>query len=315
LEQRFTVKLGDTDLGISKLCVGTWQWGSRILWGYGKEYTEADLVSVYEESLKSGVNFFDTAEIYGMGNSEEILGRCIRESKAGISPVIATKFFPFPWRFGRNALRKALVRSLKRLGLKKVDLYQIHQPANSNKWIDAIADVYKEGLISAVGVSNYNIEQFKRAYDILGNQGIRLSANQMQYSLINRKHEFNGLLELCKELKVTFLAYSPIAQGVLSGKYTPQTPPRGILRSIRYRRTKLERLQPLIEVMTEISEKNGGKTLAQIAINWVLSKGAIPIVGTKNMIQIKDNIAALDWQLSDEDVAILDDASRILTVG
>ena len=102
------IKLGDTNLGISKMGIGTWAWGSRILWGYGKEYTEADLVSVYEETLKSGVNFFDTAEIYGMGKSEEILGRCIRESKTGILPIIATKFYPFPWRFGRNALRQAL---------------------------------------------------------------------------------------------------------------------------------------------------------------------------------------------------------------
>jgi len=315
LEQKFTTKLGDTDLGISKMCVGTWPWGSRILWGYGKEYTEADLVSVYEESLKSGVNFFDTAEIYGMGDSEEILGRCIQKSKTGITPVIATKFFPFPWRFGRNALRQALVGSLKRLGLNKVDLYQIHRPINASKWIEAIADVYEEGLISAIGVSNYNVEQFKRTYDILGNRGIKLYSNQMEYSLIYREHEFNGLMKLCEELKVTFLAYSPIAQGVLSGKYTPQNPPRGILRSRKYRRTVLKRLQPLIEVMTEISEKNGGKTLAQIAINWVLAKGAIPVVGTKNMIQIKDNIAALDWQLSDEDIANLDDASRILAVG
>lgn len=297
------------------MCVGTWAWGSRILWGYGKEYTEADLASVYEESLKSGVNFFDTAEIYGMGNSEEILGRCIQKSKTGITPVIATKFFPFPWRFGRNALRQALVGSLKRLGLNKVDLYQIHHPINASKWIEAIADVYEEGLISAIGVSNYNVEQFKRAYDILGNRGIKLYSNQMEYSLIYREHEFNCLMKLCEELKVTFLAYSPIAQGVLSGKYTPQNPPRGILRSRKYRRTVLKRLQPLIEVMTEISEKNGGKTLAQIAINWVLSKGAIPVVGTKNMIQIKDNIAALDWQLPDEDIANLDDASRILAVG
>ena len=315
MEQRFTTKLGDTDLGIPKICIGTWAWGSRILWGYGKEYTEADLVSVYEESLKSGVNFFDTAEIYGMGNSEEILGRCIQESKTGIIPIIATKFLPFPWRFGRNTLRQALVGSLKRLGLNKVDLYQIHQPTNSNKWIDAIADVYKEGLISAVGISNYNIEQFKRAYDILGNRGVKLSSNQMQYSLIYREHEFNGLLKLCKELNVTFMAYSPIAQGVLSGKYTPQNPPRGILRSRKYRRTILKRLQPLTEVMTEVSENNGDRTFAQIAINWVLSKGAIPIVGTKNMIQIKDNIAALDWQLADEDIAKLDEVSRILAVG
>jgi len=309
------IKLSDTNLGISKMGIGTWAWGSRILWGYGKEYTEADLVSVYEETLKSGVNFFDTAEIYGMGKSEEILGRCIRESKTGILPIIATKFYPFPWRFGRNALRQALVGSLKRLGVNKVDLYQIHRPINANKWTDAIADVYEEGLISAIGVSNYNLEQFKRAFDSLGNRGIKLSSNQMQYSLIYRDHEFNGLLKLCEELKVAFLAYSPIAQGVLSGKYTPQYPPRGILRSRKYRRTMLERLQPLIEVMTEVSEKNGGRTLAQIAINWVLSKGAIPIVGTKNVIQIKDNIAALGWQLSDEDIAKLDDVSRILAVG
>ncbi len=315
MEQRFTTKLGATDLGISKLCVGTWAWGSRILWGYGKEYTEADLVAVYEESLKSGVNFFDTAEIYGRGNSEEILGRCIRASKAGIAPVIATKFFPFPWRLGRNALRQALAGSLKRLGLDRVDLYQIHQSINVNKWVDAIADVYKEGLISAVGVSNYNLGQLKRACDILGNRGVKLSSNQMQYSLIHRQHEFNGLLALCQELKVTFLAYSPIAQGVLSGKYTPQNPPRGILRNIRYRRTVLKRLQPLIEVMTEISEKNMGKTLAQIAINWVLAKGALPVVGAKNMTQIKDNIAALSWQLSDEDIARLDDASGTLATG
>ncbi len=315
MEQRFTTKLGATDLVISRLCVGTWAWGSRILWGYGKEYTEADLVAVYEESLKSGVNFFDTAEIYGRGNSEEILGRCVRASKAGVAPVIATKFFPFPWRFGRNALRQALAGSLKRLGLDRVDLYQIHQSLNVNKWVDAIADVYKEGLISAVGVSNYNLEQLKRAYDILGDRGVRLSSNQMQYSLIYRQHEFNGLLALCQELKVTFLAYSPIAQGVLSGKYTPQNPPRGILRSIRYRRKILERLQPLIGVMTEISEKNAGRTLAQIAINWVLAKGALPVVGAKNMTQIKDNIAALSWQLSDADIARLDDASLALATG
>lgn len=315
MKQKFTTKLGDTNLRISKICVGTWAWGSRILWGYGKDYTEADLVSVYEESLKSGVNFFDTAEIYGMGNSEEILGRCLRASNINIAPVIATKFLPYPWRFGRNALKQALARSLKRLGLNKVDLYQIHQPINADKWVNAIADVYEEGLIGAIGVSNYNPEQFKRAYDILGNRGIKLSSNQMQYSLICRKHEYNGLLKICKELNVTFLAYSPIAQGVLSGKYTPQNPPRGILRSRRYRRTVLERLQPLIKVMAEISEKGEGKTLTQIAINWVLSKGAIPIVGAKNIVQIKDNIASLDWQLSDEEVAKLDDASEVLEVG
>ncbi len=108
MRQEFMTKLGDTDIDVSKICVGTWAWGSRILWGYGKDYTEADLLSAYQHSLESGVNFFDTAEVYGMGNSEEIIGRCIRESNIGVAPVIATKFMPFPWRFGSGELRKAL---------------------------------------------------------------------------------------------------------------------------------------------------------------------------------------------------------------
>ena len=304
-----TTKLGDTNLSLPRIGIGTWAWGSRILWGYGRDYTEADLVSVYKESFKSGVNFFDTAEVYGMGNSEEILGRCRRESQTNIPPLIATKFFPFPWRLSRNALRRALVGSLKRLGLSKVELYQIHQPVNINKWLNAIADVYEEGLISAVGVSNYNPEQLKRAYDILAKRGIKLASNQVHYSLIYRENEVNGLLSLCRELKVVFLGYSPLAQGALTGKYTPQNPPRGILRRRRYRRAILERWQPLIAVMTKIAEENNGRTLAQVAINWVLGKGAIPIVGAKNMTQTKDNIASLDWQLGDEGMAKLDEAA------
>lgn len=303
------LKLGDTDISISKICVGTWAWGSRIMWGYGKDYTENDLLSVYEESLKSGINFFDTAEVYGMGNSEEIIGRCVQNSVEAGTPVITTKFMPFPWRISANELKKALVKSLKRLGLPRIDLYQIHQPGNLKKWIDVIGDVFEEGLISAIGVSNYNIEQLKQAYDILDKRGIKITTNQMHYSLIHRNHECDGLLELCKELNITFLAYSPLAQGVLTGKFTPQNPPKGILRSIRYRKKRLEQIQPLLQVMTEVSRDNGDKPLSQVAINWVLNKGAIPIVGVKNLRQLKGNIGALDWQLSNGDMTKLDDVS------
>ena len=307
------VNIGDTNVKVSRICIGTWSWGSRILWGYGKDFTETDVISVYEESLKSGINFFDTAEIYGMGNSEKILARCIQNNKTAIAPVIATKFMPFPWRLSSRELRKALINSMKRLGLPKIDLYQIHQPINVYKWVNAIADVYEEGLISAIGVSNYNKEQFKQAYNLLAKRGIKLASNQMHYSLLHRNHEFDGLLNLCKELNVTFLAYSPLAQGVLTGKFSPQTPPTGILRGIRYRKSVLKNIQPLMKIMAEVSKNNGGKPLAQIAINWILSKGAIPVVGAKNMKQIRENIAALNWQLSNEDIAILDDASKINT--
>lgn len=307
------IKLGDTDIAISKICVGTWAWGSSIIWGYGKDYHEADLLSVYQESLRAGVNFFDTAEIYGMGNSEKILGRCIPEMPAETAAVITTKFMPYPWRFGGNELRKALIKSLKRLGLEKVELYQIHQPGNVAKWVNAIADVYQDGLISAVGVSNYNTENLKRTYDILERRGIKLASNQMQLSLLYRKHELSGLLKLCQELNVTFLAYTPIAQGVLTGKYTPQNPPRGLLRSRRYGKAMLQRVQPLLTVMAEISEGKEDQTVAQVAINWVISKGAVPIVGAKNLKQAKENIGALNWQLSDEDIARLDEAAELVS--
>ncbi|MFC1993388.1 aldo/keto reductase [Chloroflexota bacterium] len=305
------VNIGNTNIKVSNICIGTWSWGSRILWGYGKDYTETDVISVYEESLKSGINFFDTAEVYGMGNSERILGRCIRNNQTAITPVIATKFMPFPWRLSSKGLRKYLLNSMQRLGLTKIDLYQIHQPINIYKWIHAIADVYEEGLINAIGVSNYNVEQFKQAYYLLDKRGIKLASNQIHYSLLHRNHEFDGLLNLCRELNVTFLAYSPLAQGVLTGKYSPQNPPTGILRGLRYRSGVLKNIQPLIKIMTEISKKHGGQALAQVAINWVLSKGAIPIVGVKNMKQFKENIASLNWQLSNEDIAILDDVSKI----
>ena len=300
------VKLGNTDIQISPIGIGTWAWGERLVFGAG--YKESDLQSVYEQSLKSGINFFDTAEVYGMGKSERLLGRFLHNNNS-LKPIIATKFNPF-MRFSKNGLQKALKNSLKRLGLEKVDLYQIHNPGRIKQWVNAIGDVFEDGLVRAIGVSNYNPDQFREAYEILDKRGIKLASNQMHYSLLFRKHEFDGLLKMCKDLNVTFMAYMPLAQGALTGKYTPDNLPKGLLRRITYRKGLLKKVQPLISPMREIGLKYGNKTPSQVAINWVIGKGALPLVGVNNLKQLTEVLGAIDWRLSDEDILKLDDITE-----
>ena len=204
----------------------------------------------------------------------------------------------------------ALHHSLDRLGLESVDLYQMHwpfPPVSIDTWMDAMADAVQAGLIRAVGVSNYNVEQTRRAYDALARRGVPLASNQVDYSLLQRKPETNGLLALCQQLNVTLIAYSPLAQGLLTGKYTPQNPPPG-LRGRRYGGI-LARIQPLTGLLREVGQAHGGKTPAQVALNWTISKGTVPIPGAKNARQAIDNAGALGWRLADAEVAALDAAS------
>lgn len=299
------IKLGNTNIQISPIGIGTWAWGER--WVFGAGYKEAELQTVFEQSLKTNVNFFDTAEVYGMGKSEKILGRFL--SNNSTKPLIATKFNP-RMKFSKNALGKALKKSLNRLGLDKIDLYQIHNPGKINQWVNAIGDVFESGLVRSVGVSNYNPDQFRKAYEILDKRGIKLASNQMHYSLLFRKHEFDGLLKMCKDLNVTFMAYMPLAQGVLTGKYTPDNLPKGLLRRITYRKGLLKKVQPLISLMREIGLKYGNKTPSQIAINWVIGKGALPLVGVNNLKQLTEVLGAIDWRLSEEDIIKLDDITE-----
>ena len=303
------VPLGATGIQISPMGIGTWAWGDTWFWQYGKGgYTDADLNAAYQASLAHGITFFDTAEIYGRGRSERLLGQFAR--KAGWPVVITTKFFPLPWRVSKGQLMRALRHSLDRLGLESVDLYQMHwpfPPVSIDTWMDAMADAVQAGLIRAVGVSNYNAEQTRRAHDALARRGVPLASNQVDYSLLQRKPETNGLLALCKQLNVTLIAYSPLAQGLLTGKYTPQNPPPG-LRGRRYGGI-LARIQPLTGLLREIGQAHGGKTPAQVALNWTISKGTVPIPGAKNARQAIDNAGALGWRLADAEVAALDAAS------
>jgi aryl-alcohol dehydrogenase-like predicted oxidoreductase len=225
---------------------------------------------------------------------------------------VATKFFPFPWRLSKAALLRALRGSLERLNLQRVDLYQVHwpfPPMPVETWAEALAQVVQQGLARAVGVSNYSVDQMRRASAALAKRGLVLASNQVEYSLLKRQVELNGLLKTCQELGVTLIAYSPLAQGVLTGKYSPEHPLPGV-RGWRHSRADLEKAQPLLHLMGVIGDAHGGKSVAQIALNWTICKGTVPIPGAKNATQAQDNLGALGWRLSEAEVAALDDASE-----
>lgn len=307
-----TTMLGSTNILIGHLGVGTWAWGGSYYWG---ETAESDTRTAFEASLDNGINFFDCAEIYGGGRSEELLGKYIRAKSRSDSVVVATKFFPFPWRLGESSLAAALRDSLRRLGLERVDLYQLHWPfgpRSIDTWLAALADVVEAGLARYGGVSNYDVAQTRHAHTVLADRGLSLVSNQVPYSLLDRRVEYSGLLDTCRELGVTVLAYSPLAQGALTGKYTPANPPTGI-RGWRYSRGLLERIQPLINLMREIAHAYGDKTPAQVALNWTICKGTVPIPGAKNERQARDNSGALGWRLTEDEIAALDAASQDLS--
>jgi aryl-alcohol dehydrogenase-like predicted oxidoreductase len=291
--------------------VGTWAWGDRLVWGFGRGYSNEDVKEAFRVSIEGGICLFDTAEVYGQGISEKLLGEFIRETQSPV--LVATKFMPYPWRLSRGSLLSALRQSLKRLGLERVDLYQVHQPLppiNVETWMAGMTEAYQAGLIRAVGVSNYDQDKMQRAYDALAREGIRLASNQVEYSLVNRKVEKNGLLQKCLDLGVKLIAYSPLGMGLLTGKYTVDNPPQGIRAGVvNYNKKLLERMDPLLTLMKRIGSDHAGKTPSQIAINWLICKNALPIPGAKNLTQAEQNAGSLGWSLADEEVAALDEAS------
>ncbi len=306
------VTLGNTDIAITPMGIGTWAWGDPVMWGYGRSYTDGDVRAAFDAAVASGINFFDTAEVYGLGRSERLLGRFIRES--GQSVVIATKFMPFPFWLTKNALRRALRNSLKRLGMSRTDLYQMHfplPPVPIETWMDAMAEAVEAGFVRAVGVSNYDMKQMGRAHTALAKRGIPLASNQVFYSLLHRDPEFNGVAQLCKDLNITLIAYSPLEKGILSGKYTPDNPPPGPRKRI-YSREYLQKVQPLIAALRDFGDAHGGKSPAQVALNWTICKGAVPIPGAKNVRQVQSNVGALGWRLRDDEVAALDELSLVV---
>lgn len=293
--------------------MGAWSWGDRSgYWGWKAEDVPENK-RAYEAAIKYGLDFIDTAEVYGFGESERLLGQFIKQT--GTSPQIATKFAPLPWKQTPESLVQACRASLQRLDQKKVALYMQHWPGfflnafSNDAHLEGLAQCYEQGLCEAVGVSNFNAKRVRNAAKFLENRGTCLASNQVQYSLLYREPELkNGVMEACKESGTTLVAYSPICQGMLSGKYSAENPPTGPRKAF-FTDSRFRDVAVLLDLLRKMSaEKN--VTPAQIALNWTLCKGALPIPGAKTAKQVEELAGALGWRLTDGEVAELDSISK-----
>lgn len=307
-------RLAGTEIELPPMGLGTWAWGDSATWGmntYDRSYNFETIREAYARSVAAGVTLLDTAEMYGAGESERIIGRLLQEDPENRDRVIvATKFIPFPWRIDvKRALMRSLRASLERLQLPFVHLYQIHGPISLRSheaMADALAEAHQAGLTKAVGVSNYSEREMRAIHKALAERGIALATNQIEYSLLRRAPEQNGLIRACQELGVVVLAYSPLGQGRLTGKYDRQHPPPGKRNFSAYR---MEEIEPLLEQLRQLGARYG-KTPAQVALNWLMCKRTLPIPGAKNGRQAEQNAGALGWRLSADDVQALDSVAK-----
>lgn len=310
-----TVTLGQTNITVPALGIGTWAWGDNLFWSYGKDYGAEQVQAAFRTAVEQGVTFFDTAEVYGFGESERLLGQFMQQTEQSIQ--IATKYFPLPWRFQAQSVVDALNASLKRLQVNQVALYQVHAPLDfllgQKALMNALADAVEQGKIGAIGVSNYSAKQMRQAHQLLAERGIPLAVNQVRYSLLTRQIESNGILETARELGVTILAYSPLAQGLLTGKYTVEQAAKltGARRlDPRFSHSGLAKIAPLITALRKIGEVHQ-RTPAQVALNWLMAQGnLIPIPGAKTADQAHQNAGALGWSLGRSEIEQLSELSR-----
>ena len=313
-----TYKLGQTDLEVSPIGLGCWQFsqGQGLVgkyWGNLPQEVTDDIVRI---SLAKGVNWFDTAEVYGRGASERSLASALDTAGAKREDyLIADKWFP-AFRFAGN-IAKTFGRREEALGGRSVDLYQIHQPfsfSSVDHQMDEMANLHREGRIRAVGVSNFNEKKMRAAQKRLAEADIPLAANQMLYSLIDREIERNGVLDAAKELGISIIAYSPLAQGVLTGKFHGEedikgkSGPRKHMK--RFKPAGLEATSPLVETLRRIGETHKA-TPAQIALAWVVQRHnrlVVAIPGASSVRQAESNAEVLEIRLSGPELEELSEA-------
>jgi aryl-alcohol dehydrogenase-like predicted oxidoreductase len=308
------IELAGTDVAIPPLGVGTWAWGDKGTWGmggYDQTLTEATIREAWEASIELGVVLFDTAEVYGGGESERIIGRLLA-ADPGVRNrvVIASKFMPSPWKLNvRAALLAAARASRDRLGTDVIDLYQIHGPISlrsHDALAEALATAHAEGIVRAVGVSNYSVKETRAIDTALRARGLRLASNQIEFSLLRAMPLRVGLISACRELGVVPLAYSPIGQGRLTGKYSAANPPP---RGRSFSAHPWAEVDAVVALLRSVGEAHGERTPSQVALAWLIAKGAVPIPGAKNRDQARQNAGALGWRLTSEELGRLDSAA------
>ena len=282
--------------------IGTNMWGRS-----GRP--RAGIGEVLGAAIDAGMSLVDTAELYAMGGSERSIGLALADNRerAG-KAVILSKFFPWPWRLSRKKLEQALRASLARLGLERLDIYLLHYPLGPlalETWVEALADAVDSGLATSVGISNCDAGQVVRAHEVLAKRGIKLACNEIEYSLLNRKREHDGTIAACERLGVRVIAYRPLALGLLPSA----SPTIAGFRKLMAPRTKASGLAELRELIRSIGRAHAGKTCPQVALNWAMRKGTIPIPGATKLSHLVEDGGALGWDLDSEEIRDLDRAS------
>lgn len=298
-----------------KIAFGTWSWGVGSTGGdqiFGNHLGVKELRPVFDAAMKHGFNLWDSATVYGMGDSENVLGAFTKEYPRE-NVIISTKFTPQIANSGANPVEEMLDASLERFDTDYIDIYWIHNPADVERFTPYLIPLVKSGKVKRVGVSNHNLAEIKRAEEILSAEGVHISAVQNHYSLLYRSSEKGGILDYCKEHGITFFAYMVLEQGALSGKYDTKHPlPANSARGETYN-PLLPEIEKLTGVMKEIGA-NHNATAAQIAIAWAIAKGTLPIIGVTKPEQVDDAVKTAEIALNEKEMKIIEDVANAIGV-
>ncbi len=310
--------LGQTGMKITPIGLGVMQFsgGSGVFGKVFPDLTQEDMNSIIKAALENGINWFDTAEMYGFGDSERGLSNALRSLDVQDDEVIiGTKWFPL-FRTARN-IPRTIDDRLRYLDGYTIDLYMIHQPwsfSSPEAEMDAMANLVEEGKIRSVGVSNFNADQMRRAYEALEKRNLPLAVNQVQYSLLHREIETDGVLDAAKELGITIVAWSPLARGVLSGRFHnhPDLYDQLPIGRKMMMRDKIKNGGPIVEALNSIAQKYD-VTTAQVALNWVINfqgETIVAIPGASKAYQAVESAGVMNFKLSEAELASLDELSR-----
>jgi aryl-alcohol dehydrogenase-like predicted oxidoreductase len=290
---------------VSRVGLGTWQFGSRE-WGYGSDYAEGPARDIVRRARELGVTLFDTAEVYGFGRSERILGEALGGERSSV--VVASKVFPvapFP-----PVVRNRYEGSARRLQLDRIPLYQVHQPnpvVPDSVTMAGMGALLREGRIGAVGVSNYSLARWQAADTALGRPVV---SNQVQFSLAH-PGPLADLVPFAEREDRMVMAYSPLAQGLLGGRYSADSRPGGV-RAMNplFGTENLRRAEPLLALLREVAAAHGARP-AQVALAWLLGLPRVVVIpGASSVEQLESNVAAADLELTEGEQADLTAAAR-----
>lgn len=293
-----------------KIALGTWSWGAGMAGGdqvFGNHLSTQQLKEVFDAAIRGGLNFWDSAAVYALGESENILGSFTSQLDRE-EVIISTKFTPQIASMYEDSMERMADASMDRFKTDYIDIYWIHNPMDVERWTPELLPLLKNGKVKQVGVSNHNLSELKRAEAILSAEGYHVSAVQNHYSLLYRESEQAGIIDYCKEHGMTFFAYMVLEQGTLSGKYDTQHPlPADSQRGQTYN-PQLAKIESLVTVLRKVAA-NYNISVSQTVIAWAIAKGVLPIIGATKVNQVEEAVAAANITLTIDEIKTIEEVA------